>query len=232
MTRRADRLLQIMQALRRSEGPMTAASLAEALEVAPRTIYRDIVALQGARVPIQGEAGVGFVLHRGYDLPPLMFSTNELQALSLGAQMVMERGDAGLARAAQDALAKIKAVAPPEVADDLWKAALLVPHSVRGEVSYGDYLIEVRAAINSSSKLEIGYIDGQGYVSSRTIWPLGLYLYSHVTLICSWCEKRDGFRAFRSDRVIDCRTLEAKFHGQNGGMLKAFLRQFDDAKDA
>ncbi len=120
--RRADRLLQIVQALRRHRGSITAAALAEELEVASRTIYRDIATLQAARVPIDGEAGVGYVLRKGYDLPPMMFTSDEVDAIVLGARMVIERGDPALGRAAEDVMAKIREVLPATVSAQMWKA--------------------------------------------------------------------------------------------------------------
>lgn len=117
--RRADRLLQIVQILRRRGRPTTAAALAEELEVQPRTIYRDMVALQAARVPVEGEAGVGYVLKPGYDLPPMMFTADEIEAVVLGARMVIERGDPELGRAAKDVLAKVESIVPRALADQM-----------------------------------------------------------------------------------------------------------------
>lgn len=126
--RKADRLLQIIQVLRRRRVPTTAEQLAEELEVTPRTIYRDVAALQASRVPIEGQAGMGYMLRPGYDLPPLMFGAEELEAVALGARMVADRGDPELARAAENVLAKVSAVLPDRLADQMWRAALMVPH--------------------------------------------------------------------------------------------------------
>ncbi len=230
--RRADRLLQIIQILRRSTGPTTAQALAEELEIVPRTIYRDIAALKALRVPVDGEAGVGYVLRPGYDLPPLMFCTAEVEAVVLGLAMVVERGDAQLRRGAQDALAKIHAVLPPEVADNAWKATLLVPHPLERGVGFGEHIVAIRTAIRESRKVSISYSDANGQRSQRTIWPLGLYLYSHVTLICAWCEARQDFRAFRSERIEQCRILKARFDSKNGGMMQAFLAEFGQHQSA
>lgn len=221
--KRADRLLQIIQILRRRERPTTAAMLAEELEVVPRTIYRDIATLQAGRVPIDGEAGIGYCLRPGYDLPPLMFSVEEIEAVSLGARMVIERGDPGLAKAAADVLGKLRAVLPKATDAELWKAALLVPHPLDEGVDFGPHLPELRRAIRDNHKLRISYSDGSDRVTDRIIWPLGLYFYSHVTLVCAWCELRGGYRAFRSDRILICMTLEQKFDPQNGRLLRAYL---------
>jgi predicted DNA-binding transcriptional regulator YafY len=224
--RRADRLLQIIQALRRATGPTTARALADELEVVPRTIYRDIATLQASRVPIDGEAGVGYMLRPGYDLPPLMFDTTEIEAVALGLAMVVERGDDELARGASDALAKIRAVVPEEVASTAWKAMQLIPHPLEEAVKFGAHLPAIRKAIRDSRKLRIAYSNAKGRNSERTIWPLGLYLYSHVTLVCTWCEERQDFRAFRSERILSCKSLEDRFDGKNGTLMKEFLTAF------
>lgn len=225
--RRADRLLQIIQILRRRGRPTTARMLADELEVVPRTVYRDIAALQAARVPVDGEAGVGYVLRAGYDLPPLMFSTEEIEAVVLGARMVIERGDTELSRAARDVLAKVEAVMPRSASDQLWRAALLVPHALEKGVGFGDFVPAIRRAVRDSRKLSITYRDGAGDGTERTIWPLGLYLYSHVTLVCAWCELRADYRAFRSDRISTCATLDDRFDPGNGKLMRDFLANFN-----
>jgi predicted DNA-binding transcriptional regulator YafY len=224
--RRADRMLQIVQALRRSSAPTTAKQLADELEVVPRTIYRDISALQASRVPIDGEAGVGYMLSPGYDLPPMMFSIEEIEAVTLGLRMVIERGDRELARGAKDVLAKIEAVVPNDIADQMWKSMLLVPYPLNPEVCFGQFLPVIRTAIRESRKLHIHYADAEAKGTERTIWPLGLYLYSHVTLVCAWCEQRDDFRAFRSERIQSCEVPGVRFDGRNGGLMSEFLVGF------
>lgn len=224
--RRADRLLQIVQILRRRGAPTTASALAEELEVVPRTIYRDIATLQASRVPIEGEAGVGYILRAGYDLPPMMFSTEEIDAVVLGLQMVIERGDRTLAQGASDVLAKIQAVVPADVASQMWKAALLVPHPLDAGVRFGDHVPAIRTAIRANRKMLIGYADAQDRSTERTIWPLGLYFFSHVTMVCAWCEKRRAFRTFRSERIWRCETLNDRFNGKNGALMTEFLLSF------
>lgn len=224
--RRADRMLQIVQILRRRGRSATAALLAEELEVGVRTIYRDIAALQAARVPIEGEAGVGYVLNAGYDLPPMMFTAEETEAVVLGARMVMERGDAGLARAAADVLAKVESVLPQSLAAGLWKAALLVPHSLETGISFGEHVPAIRRAIRENRKLAIAYQDAKDELTTRTVWPLGLYLFSHVTLVCAWCELRNDYRAFRSERIKTCETLTVGFDPKGGTLMREFLAAF------
>jgi predicted DNA-binding transcriptional regulator YafY len=230
ISRRADRLLQIVQILRRRDKPTTAAALAEELEVVPRTVYRDIAALQASRIPVEGAAGIGYVLRPGYDLPPLMFSNAEMEAAALGLRMVTERGDPELAQSAADALGKIRAVVPKEIADSIWKTALLVPHGLEPEVSFGEHVPSIRAAIRDTRKARIVYADARSRISERVVWPLGMYLYSHVSLVCAWCEHRQAFRAFRTDRITSWALLDDRFDGKGGGLLKAFLADFKASK--
>lgn len=221
--RRADRLLQIIQILRRRRrAPTTADELAQELEVHSRTIYRDIATLQASRVPIEGQAGIGYVLRTGYDLPPLMFVAQELEAIVLGARMVADRGDPDLARAAADVLAKVETVLPQTMAEQLWRASLLVPHRSAEASAFGVHLPAIRQGIRESRKLALTYRDAQHVGSERVVWPLGLYFYSHVTLVCTWCELRFGFRALRADRIVECKTLEARFNPRRGALLRAF----------
>ena len=224
--RRADRMLQIVQALCRSSAPTTAKQLADELEVVPRTIYRDISGLQVSRVPIDGEAGVGYVLRLGYDLPPMMFSIEEIEAVTLGLRIVIERGGRELARGAEDVLAKIEAVVPSDIADQMWKSMLLVPYPVNPDVGFGQFLPVIRTAIRESRKLSIHYADAQARGTERRIWPLGLYLYSHVTLVCAWCEQREDFRTFRSERIQTCEALKDGFDGKRGALMAEFLTTF------
>ena len=224
--RKADRLLQIVQVLRRRGATTTARELAQELEVVPRTIYRDVAALQCAGVPIDGEAGVGYLLRPGYDLPPMMFSSDEMQAIVLGARMVMDRGDEALSLAAENVLAKVQAVVPKKASDQMWRASLLVPHPLDEGVGFGPHLPVIRQAIRDCQKIRIGYTDLGERTSTRTVWPLGLYLYSHVTLVCTWCEERQNFRAFRSERIAACEMLEDTFDPRNGALMKGFLAAF------
>jgi len=224
--RRADRLLQIVQILRRANGPVTARMIADELEVVVRTVYRDIAALQALRVPIDGEPGVGYLLRPGYDLPPLMFDTSEIEAIVLGLGMVVSRADGELATGAQNALAKIRTVVPQRMVDPFLKASLLVPHPADKGLSFGPHVPEIRKAIRGSFKLRISYADVDGAPTERTIWPLGLYLFSHATIVGAWCELRADYRAFRSERITSCEIQDDRFNGLNGAMMKEFVARF------
>jgi predicted DNA-binding transcriptional regulator YafY len=230
--RRADRLLQIVQIIRRSKSPTTAQNLSDELEVSKRTIYRDIADLQASRVPIEGEAGVGYILRSGYDLPPLMFDQEQLEAIALGMRMVADRGDVLMARAARDVLSKIATVLPNGLADQLWASPLLVPHRLQQAKAFGEHLPLIRQAIRHSQKLVVTYCDTNLHVSQRIIWPLGMYLYSHVTIVCAWCELRSDFRAFRADRISDCSNTGTHFNAKRGKLLQSFLAEREGIKPA
>jgi predicted DNA-binding transcriptional regulator YafY len=224
--RRADRMLQIVQILRRRKKPTSARLIAEELEVVPRTVYRDIADLQAQHVPIQGEPGIGYVLLKGYDLPPLMFNEQELEVLVLGAQMVADRSDPEFAKVAEDVLAKVAVVIPDRLSEKMWTTKLLVPHPPKSTHTFGNNLSTIRQAVREHSKLRLEYLDGSNRKSSRRIWPLGLYFYSHVTLLCAWCELRSEFRTFRAERITNCKIDIEKFNPENGDLFKAFMRNW------
>ena len=229
--RRADRLLLIVQALRRHGGPVTARRLADELEVSRRTIYRDVLDLQANRVPIEGEAGVGYVLRPGYDLPPLMFTIEEVEAIVLGVRLARDRGragaDAGLARAADDVLAKVAAVLPPAMAAALGRSALLVPARSSEEAAFGPHMAVLREAVRDRTRLRIGYADASGAATDRVVWPLALLFYSHVTLLGAWCELRAGYRFFRTDRISGPQATGQRFDARGGALLNEMMTRHE-----
>ncbi len=208
--RKADRLFEIIQILRRSKKPITADAMAAELETSKRSVYRDIAALLAQRIPIRGEAGIGYVLDKGLDMPPLMLTTDEIEAAVLGAQWVINRGDPQLSKAAQDLLAKIEASIPERLRpyiDD--PAHGVVP--VRDRSTDAIDLGVVRGAINNSRKMKLEYRDVEGRPSERVIWPIILGYYETTRIICAWCETRKDFRSFRSDRVVTATVLDERF---------------------
>jgi len=207
--RRADRLLQIIQIFRRRSGPVTARHIASELEVARRTIYRDIVSLVSSGVPLRGEAGVGYVLEEGYDLPPLMFTIDELEALMLGARLVSSQDNTTLTRSANDAIAKIATIIPDDLRPILLEASLYAPEFGGGVVDKVDVGI-IRTAIRSRKKLRVEYANAQGRGSQRVIWPIVLAYHRGVRLVAAWCELRTDFRHFRVDRMIDIALSQEK----------------------
>lgn len=208
--RRADRLFRIIQVLRRRRRPATAAEIAEELETSPRTIYRDIAQLMADRVPIRGEAGIGYVLEGGFDMPPLMLTPDEIEAAVLGAQFVMGRGDSALQRAAHDLVAKIDAVIPehlrPILLDPVASAA--PGYDVVADVID---MARVRTAIRTQGKIKLVYRDEKGAETARVIWPIAVSYWERVRLIAAWCELRKAFRHFRTDRIAAYEFLETRY---------------------
>lgn len=205
--RKADRLFQIVQILRRSERPVTALAIADELETSKRSVYRDVAALIGQRVPIRGEAGTGYVLERGFDLPPLMLTTDEIDAVALGAQWVAGHADPALARAARDVLAKIATVLPEEMRPFLEDAVSRTPPSWNSWPDAVD-AAALRAAIRAARKITLRYRDEAGRVSDRTVWPLVVGYLDASRILIAWCELRKDFRSFRLDRIDEARFLD------------------------
>ncbi|MEH6664551.1 MAG: YafY family protein [Brevundimonas sp.] len=208
--RRADRLFQIIQLLRRSSKPVTADAIAAELETSRRTVYRDIADLMGQRVPIRGEAGVGYVLDGGFDMPPLMLTSDEVEAAVLGAQWVAGRADPALARAARDLIAKIAATVPETMRPHVLEPAVVTPPAWDNMAEVLDMGL-MRAAIRAGRKVSIDYVDEQERATRRVIWPF-LAAYRDTTrMLIAWCEMRDDFRMFRADRVRAAAFLEDRY---------------------
>ena len=197
---RAERLLDLLQTLRRHRLPVSGHRLASELGISLRTLYRDIATLQAQGAEIDGEPGMGYVLKPGFMLPPLMFSTEEIEALVLGTRWVAQRSDARLGLAARNALAKIGAVLPPEVRDELDAIPLLIGPSAVCVVDRVD-LSQIRQAIRAEQKVDITYRDDKGADSVRTIWPFALGFFDSVRIVMAWCELRQDYRHFRTDRI-------------------------------
>jgi predicted DNA-binding transcriptional regulator YafY len=208
--RRADRLFQIIQILRRTRRPITADAIAAELETSKRTVYRDVAALIGQRVPIRGEAGTGYVLEGGFDLPPLMLTQEEVEAAVLGAQFVMRRADPALARAAQDLIAKIGASVPERLRPFVLEPATGMPPG-RNPVPDRLDMARVRDAIHGGRKIAIFYTDEEGRETRRTVWPIAVGYHDTVRLLIAWCELRRGFRHFRTDRIIAADFLDDRY---------------------
>ena len=215
--RRADRLFQIVQVLRKGR-LVTAAGLARRLEVSERTVYRDMRDLAASGVPIEGEAGVGYILRQGFDLPPLMFTRDEIEALVVGARLAQAWTGAGLAGAAARALEKIEAVVPEarrrELADSrLFAPDFGIPPAMRERMD------TLRAAINARRVIAFDYAREDGALSVRSVRPLGLFFWGRVWTLGAWCELRDDFRNFRLDRMERLHSLERGFDEVPGQSL-------------
>jgi len=221
--RRADRLFEIIQRLRRHR-VVTAGSLAEQFKVSERTIYRDIRDLTASKVPIEGAAGIGYRLRKGYDLPPLMFSESELEALVFGARMVQSWSDPELGLAADAALAKIENVLPAHLQRMLEDRSLWAPADVR-RVPVTFDLGRLRAAVRARQKIRFRYRDEKGTDTRRKVRPLTLWFYPPVWLAGSWCELRNDFRFFRLDRMSDVEFLNEAFALEAGKSAEELFRR-------
>lgn len=223
--RRADRLFEIIQFMRQRQ-LTRARDLAEKLEVSERTIYRDIADLMSSGVPIEGEAGIGYVLRAGYDLPPLMFKEAEIEALVLGARIVQSWADAELAEAAGDVIAKVEAVIPEALRKFMTNTALLAPSLHYMEPISFD-LAQLRGALRDQMLIDIDYRDAHGDFTSRLVRPLSLAYFGPVWVLAGWCELRQGFRTFRLDRISRFKVTGEIFLPEPGKTLKDFLARDD-----
>lgn len=223
--RRADRLFEIIQHMRRRP-TIRASDLSAALEVSERTIYRDIRDLIASGVPIEGEAGVGYVLRAGFDLPPLMFKEAEIEALVLGARIVESWADDELSEAASNVIAKVEAVIPDRLRGYMASTALLAPPLHFMEPIEFD-LADLRRAVRAQMKVHFRYSDVLAQASERTVRPLSLAYFGPVWVLAAWCELREDFRTFRLDRIEGFRVTEEAFRLEAGKTLHDFLKRSD-----
>ena len=220
---KTERLFAIMDALRRHRRPVTAAALAEEQGVSVRTLYRDVQTLIGLGAPINGEAGVGYMLRPGFFLPPLMFTPEELEALVLGARWVGARPDTTLAGAARNALAKIATASPDDLRDRISNTGLW-PVRAYWEGGEVPLLGVVREAIRDERVLAISYADENGRTTERQVWPVTLAYYEEKQILAAWCTMREDFRHFRIDRIVSAAPAEGRF-----GKRRAVLaREWED----
>ena len=220
---RSERLLNLLQVLRRHRRPVSGLALAAEIGVSIRTLYRDIASLQAQGAAIVGEPGVGYVMQPGFMLPPLMFGSEELDALVLGMRMVADCGDRPLALAASSTLAKIAAVLPPELRRELDESALLIGAGRRtAPLAVVPDLL--RAAIRAQRKLQITYRDPSDVVSRRVVWPFALVYFDQTRVLMCWCELRDGFRNFRSDRITQAELLAPRYPKNKQALLREWRR--------
>lgn len=226
---RSERLLSLLQALRRHQRPVSGARLAEELGISIRTLYRDIASLQAQGASIEGEPGVGYILRPGFMLPPLMFSQTELEALMLGFRWVSKFADEPMMKAASDALAKIAAVLPESLKVELESNALLVGPRTFKDAETVDLKI-ARTAIRNEQKLRLAYVDASGSHSDRTIWPFALGYFQKVRILVGWCEEREDFRHFRTDRITALTNLEERYSKRRATMLREWRETQTDVR--
>lgn len=225
--RRADRLFDILRVLRTASRPVTAASLASQLEVTVRTVYRDIATLQARRIPIEGAAGIGYVLRQGFELPPLMFTEDEAEAIAVGVRMLARTGDPGLQKAAESVLSKVALVVPDPLRDYLRATPVYVSRSGAPVPPQRDLPTVIRHAIRDSRKMRIAYQDEARRRSERVIQPFAIAYYVEATLICAWCELRNHVRHFRADRIVVATVLDEPFAIPDA-VIAAWAAEHDD----
>jgi predicted DNA-binding transcriptional regulator YafY len=220
---RSERLLDLIQILRRHRHPLAAQAIADELGVSLRTVYRDVATLQHQGASIDGEPGIGYVLRPGFMLPPLMFSEDEIEALVLGSRWVARNGDSRLAAGARNALARIGAVLPKDLTDSL-DAGLLVGPAEPVAAGTAE-LATIRDAIRGEWRLLITYRDEKGAETRRTVWPIALAFFERVRVVVAWCELREGFRHFRADRISALGLSRRKIPRRRQALLKEWRTQ-------
>ncbi len=219
---RSERLLALLQALRRRRRAVSGQTLADELGISIRTLYRDIAVLQVQGAAIEGAPGIGYVMRPGFLLPPLMFRDEELEALALGLRWVADLGEHGLSEGARNALAKVAAVLPPALRHELEASALLVGRAVRRVAASEDD--PYRAAIRGGQKLRLTYRDSAGTTSQRVVWPFALVYFEQSRVLSAWCELRDDFRNFRSDRIVEVEPLGVPYPRSRRALLAEWQR--------
>ena len=223
--RRADRLFQLVQLIR-GRRLSTAHFLATRLEVSERTVYRDVADLMAQGVPIEGEAGVGYRMRSGFDLPPLMFTREEAQALVAAVRVARSRLDEALAGHVETALSKILAVLPAASRAAAESIAVLVPPAAL-DAATRSRLRVLREATEQRAKVHMRYLDLKGSTSERTVRPLGCVYWGEVWTLAAWCETRQGFRNFRVDRIASADVLDERFRDEPGKTLADLLREVE-----
>jgi predicted DNA-binding transcriptional regulator YafY len=229
--RKASRLFELIQILRAAKGPVTAARLAETLEVVPRSIYRDIAALQGMRVPIEGGRGVGYLLRPGFTMPPLMFTIEESEAIVLALALLERTGDNELKAAAKRVSGKIAAVVPAALLQT-FRSSALQAWGTAAVAPAGIDLAALRRAVRDEQKVELDYGDEKGQRTRRVVWPLALIYYSETVNIVAWCELRQAIRNFRADRVRESRALDAFFRGHGERLRREWVAGWTTAAES
>lgn len=225
---RSERLLALLQALRRRRSAVSGLVLAQELDVSIRTLYRDIAALQARGAAIEGSPGVGYVMKPGFMLPPLMFRDEEIEALALGLRWVADL-EQGLSHGARNAMAKIAAVLPQELRRELESSALLVGKGEQRRVRQGND-DPLRAAIRDERKLQLSYQDLSGKTSRRVVWPFAIVYFEQSRVLCAWCELRNDYRSFRSDRILKAEQLDVPYPRSRRALLREWQQLVREAK--
>lgn len=220
---RSERLFDLLQVLRQHRRPVSGMVLAEQTGVSIRTLYRDIASLQSMGAMVEGEPGIGYVLKPGFMLPPLMFTPDEIEAIVLGSRWVAERTDSGLGIAARSALARIASVLPSDLREDLETSTLVIgPATSTIPADIVDVAM-LRQAIRAGRKLTLVYGDATRATSERTIWPFALSFFDSVRMLLGWCELRQGFRHFRTDRIVSAQMSETRYPERRQALFRKWL---------
>ena len=217
---KAERLLQLLQTLRRHRYPVLGKDLAEELGVSLRTLYRDVAALIAQGAHIDGSPGVGYLLRPGFLLPPLMLSAEEVEALVLGARWVKQRGDPVLQEAATDLLAKVEVVVPSELRQEMASSGLLIGPGGEDTPMPDRDLALMRKAIRTESKLSMRYVDSEDEETLRIVWPFALGFFDHALILAAWCELRQDYRHFRIDRIRTFTVTADRYPRSRRAMLQ------------
>ena len=219
--RRTERLFQIIQILRSTRSPITGRKLADELEISLSTLYRDMAELHAQRIPITGEAGVGYVLDGSYDMPPLMLTADELEAAALGAAWVVSEADPSLARAARDLVTKLSTAIPKELRPVVLDASSK-PIQTRVRVTERFDSALLRHAIRERYRLQLIYTDRDGSMTDRIVWPLLIAFLDRTRYLVGWCEMKNGYRHFKTERVQELKVLAEKYPGRRAALLKGW----------
>jgi predicted DNA-binding transcriptional regulator YafY len=223
--RRASRLFEIIQILRSARAPLTADVLASRLETSRWTVYRDIAELISQRVPIRSEAGVGYVLERGFDLPPLMLTPDEVEAVTLGAQWVVANAEPGLAQAAYAVLGKIALIVPDELRAIIDDPAVGTLPAVGGRPPQTVDLARLRRWSREGRVLSIRYTDEKGVATERTIRPFLVGYVATLRVVIAWCETRSDFRVFRTDRITSVDYVDRRYSPGPAALRRRWAQQ-------
>ncbi|KQY11363.1 helix-turn-helix transcriptional regulator [Rhizobium sp. Root482] len=227
---RSTRLLDLIQLLRTYRRPVSGASLAQRMGVSIRTLYRDIATLQAQGADIEGAPGFGYVLKPGFLMPPMMFSEEEIEALVLGARWVAARTDDELKDAAHNALAKIAAVLPTDLRHELETNSLLVYNTRELHPGTTDFPA-MREAIRQGMKIDIDYADVNGQPTTRRIWPFALAYFEETRVLAAWCELRNAFRHFRTDRLSTMTVTDIRIPRRRDRLLAEWRRTHNVTQD-
>lgn len=219
--RRTERLFQIIQILRSTRSPITGRALADELEISLRTLYRDMAELAAQRIPITGEAGMGYVLDNGYDMPPLMLTADELEAAALGAAWVAAEADPSLARAARDLVSKLSAAIPKELRPIVLDASSRAI-TTQSKVSEQFDSALLRHSIRERYRLQLTYTDRDGGTTDRIVWPLLIAFLDRNRYLVAWCETRNDYRHFKTDRVQELKVIGEKYPERRAVLIKGW----------